>query len=343
MSVRGLGRIQGCHVVAIPYPRRGHINPMMNVCTLLASEGLTITFVVTEEWLSLIGSGSGSESAPSTPNLRFRTIPNVIPLDLTGGSDFVGFFEAVSTKMEAPFDQLLDQLQPPATCIMADTFLTWAIAKGNRRNIPVALLWPMSSSMFSLHYHYHLLDAGGHLPVSFENISERKDEIITYIPGFPAIRLGDLPSIYFGKNEIKNRVLEAFSWVTKTQFILSTSFYELQPHVIDTLRGLLPIPIYPIGPSIPFMLLQDTITPPSEILDGNAVDYLKWLDCQPKNSVLYVSFGSFLSTSASQMHEIAMGLHTSGVRCLWVARDEALNLQETCGEMGLVVPWCDHS
>ncbi|KAJ4978470.1 hypothetical protein NE237_009250 [Protea cynaroides] len=41
------------------------------------------------------------------------------------------------------------------------------------------------------------------------------------------------------------------------------------------------------------------------------------------------------------MHEIAMGLHSCEVPYLWVARGEASNLQETCGEMGLVIPWCD--
>ncbi|XP_042513946.1 UDP-glycosyltransferase 87A1-like [Macadamia integrifolia] len=338
MSFSGLEKITGCHVVAIPYPGRGHINPMMNVCTLLASRGLAVTFVVTEKWLILLRPGSGS--APNTLNIQFRSIPNVIPSELTRGSDFAGFFEAVCTKMEAPFDQLLDQLHPPATSIIADTFLAWSVAVGNRRNIPVALLWPMAPSLFSFHYHCHLLVASGHLSIPFENISERKDEIITYIPGIPAIRLGGLPSIYTRKNEIIKRILEAFSWVTKAQFILSTSFYELQAHVIDTLRGILPIPIYPIGPSIPFMLLENRVTP-SETSSGNAVDYFKWLDCQPKNSVLYVSLGSFLSASATQMHEIAMGLQTSGVRYLWIARAEALNLQETCGEMGLVVPWCD--
>ncbi|XP_043725898.1 UDP-glycosyltransferase 87A1-like [Telopea speciosissima] len=342
MSLSGLERITGCHVVAIPYPGRGHINPMMNVCALLASKGLAITFVVTEEWLSLIGPGSGSAS--NTPNIRFRSIPNVIPSELNRGSDFAGFFEAVCTKMKSPFDQLLDRLHPPATCIIADTFLAWAVTVGNRRNIPVALFWPMAPSLFSLHYHCQFLVACGHLSIPFENISERKDEIITYIPGIPAIRLGDLPSIYTRKNEIIKRVLEAFSWVTKAQFILFTSFYELQSHTIDTLRGIVPTPIYPLGPSIPFMALQDTIThseSQSKSSNGDAMDYLKWLDCQPKNSVLYVSLGSFLSTSAAQMREIAMGLQSSGVRYLWIARGEALNLQETCGEMGLVVPWCD--
>ncbi|XP_042513520.1 UDP-glycosyltransferase 87A1-like [Macadamia integrifolia] len=337
MSRNGIDRIPGLHVVAMPFPGHGHINPMMNVCTLLASKGLAITFVVTEEWLSLIGSGS----APNTPNIRFQTIPNVIPSELTRGSDYTGFIEAVCTEMEAPFDQLLDRLEQSATCIIADSFLAWAVAIGNRRNIPVTLLWSMAPSLFSLRYHYHLLVAHGHLPVPVEKFSERKDEIITYIPGIPAIRFGDLPPIYTRKNEILKRVLEAFSWVTKAQFILFTSFYELQPHVIDTLRGILPIPIYPVGPSIPFMSLQDTVKP-SEARNGNpAVDYFKWLDCQPKNSVLYVSLGSFLPVSATQMHEIAMGLHISGVRYLWVARGEASNLEETCGEMGLVVPWCD--
>ncbi|XP_042513519.1 UDP-glycosyltransferase 87A1-like isoform X2 [Macadamia integrifolia] len=337
LTLSGLARIPACHMVAIPYPGRGHINPIMNACTILASKGLAITFVVTEEWLSLIGSGS----APNISNSRFQSIPNVIPSELNRGSDFTSFVEAVCKKMEAPIDQLLDRIEPPATCIIADSTSGWAVAIGNRRNIPVTLLWPMAPSLFSLRYHYHLLVAHGHLPVPAEKFSERKDEIITYIPGIPAIRFGDLPSIYTRKNEILKRVLEAFSWLTKAQFILFTSFYELQPHVIDTLRGIFPIPIYPLGPSIRFMSLQDTGTP-SEASNGNpAVDYFKWLDSQPKNSVLYVSLGSFLPMSATQMHEIAMGLHISGVRYLWVARGEASNLQETCCEMGLVVPWCD--
>ncbi|PQM41084.1 hypothetical protein Pyn_02026 [Prunus yedoensis var. nudiflora] len=51
--------------------------------------------------------------------------------------------------------------------------------------------------------------------------------------------------------------------------------------------------------------------------------------------------GSFLSVSSAQMDEIAAGLCDSGVRFIWVARGETSRLKEVCGDMGLVVPWCD--
>lgn len=71
--------------------------------------------------------------------------------------------------------------------------------------------------------------------------------------------------------------------------------------------------------------------------------YLQWLDSQPHNSVLYISQGSFLSVSHAQLEEIIAGVHASGVRFLWVAREEADRIQKQCGGggKGLVVPWCD--
>lgn len=129
-----------CHVVAVPYPGRGHVNPMMNLCKQLASRkqhDFLITFVVTEEWRGLIG------SQPVPDNVRFATLPNVIPSEHGRANDFAGFLEAVSTKLEAPFEQLVYRLEPQVTAIMADCYVVWAVGFGNRKNIPVALLWPM--------------------------------------------------------------------------------------------------------------------------------------------------------------------------------------------------------
>ncbi|XP_059429334.1 UDP-glycosyltransferase 87A2-like [Corylus avellana] len=147
------------HVVAMPYPGRGNINPMMNLCKLLAlrrPQHILVTFVVTEEWLGFIGSD------PKPSNIRFATVPNVIPSELGRAKDFPGFLEAVSTKMEAPFEDLLDRLELPVTAILADTYVFWAIGVGNRRNIPVASLWPMSATVFSVLHHFELLVQHGH-------------------------------------------------------------------------------------------------------------------------------------------------------------------------------------
>lgn len=160
-----------------------------------------------------------------------------------------------------------------------------------------------------------------------------------YIPGISSIRLVDLPYINVEKGEpVFNRILEAISLVPKSHCLLFTSFYELENNVIDCLRAKLQLPIYHVGPTIPYMTLQDLLP---KATDHSNMDYFVWLDSQQKSSVLYISLGSFLSVSGPQMDEIAIGLRTSGVCFLWVARRDAMRLQEVSGSMGLVVPWCD--
>ncbi|XP_047311319.1 zeatin O-glucosyltransferase-like [Impatiens glandulifera] len=48
---------------------------------------------------------------------------------------------------------------------------------------------------------------------------------------------------------------------------------------------------------------------------------LEWLDKQPPNSVIYVSFGSSTTMSHEQINELAIGLEESKQRFLWVLRD----------------------
>ncbi|VVA16494.1 PREDICTED: UDP-glycosyltransferase [Prunus dulcis] len=291
-----------CHVVAVPYPGRGHINPMMNLCKLLASHkaDILITFVVTEEWHGFIG----SEAKPD--NVRFATVPNVIPSELVGASDMDGFIEAIMTNMEAPFELLLGRLEQPPVLIVANTFLPWAIHVGNRRNVPAASFWQIPASVFSVFQHFNLLAENGHFPV---DLLERGNERVDYIPGVSSTRLVDLPHFMDGSfPNILRHIHEDFSWVPKAQYLLFPSIYELETQVLDVLRAKFSLP---------------------------------WLDSQPCSSVLYISMGSFLSVSSAQMDEITAGLRESGVWFIWVARGETGRLKEVCGDMGLVVPWCD--
>jgi hypothetical protein len=137
---------------------------MLNLCRLLAArDGVTITVVVTEEWLGLLGAPAALPDLG--PRVRFEAIPNVIPSEHGRANDMVGFLEAVYTKMAAPFEQLLDRLPPPApVAIVADVFVPWTVGVGARRGMPVCLMCPISATMFAVQYSFHLLPpaaAGG--------------------------------------------------------------------------------------------------------------------------------------------------------------------------------------
>ncbi|KAM7256806.1 hypothetical protein ACFE04_012547 [Oxalis oulophora] len=313
-----------CHVVAMPYPGQGHINPMMNFCKLLVSRknDILITFVVTEEWLGFIGSD------PKPDNIRFSSIPNVIPSDKLKSLSFNGFYEAVITKMGAPFEQLLDRLQPPVNAIIGDIEIFSPIRIANQRNIPVASFWTMSASFFSMLYRYELCAQN---QPSRLTLLEHEDSI----PGISSAEVDDLRIIIRRDDpRMLELALDCISNVQNSQYLLFNSVYELEHQVIDALKLKYPFHVDTIGPAIPYVDLNS---------NSYEADYLQWLDKQTKNSVLYISLGSFLTVPKSQMDEILAGLRKSGVRFLWVARDETTRLNELIGDdrIGCVVEWCD--
>ncbi|KAI3434260.1 uncharacterized protein J3R85_006726 [Psidium guajava] len=334
LSQSQAGAARAVHVMAIPYPGRGHINPMMNFCKLLASRtpDVLITFVVTEEWLGFIG------SEPKPDAVRFATIPNVIPSERVRAENFPVFIEAVMTKMEAPVERLLDRLEPPVTAILADTYLFWAVRIGNKRKISVGSFWTMSVSVFSVFHHFDLLVQNNHFPI---DLAERGDELVNYIPGLPPTRLVDLPTFFEGKGRATlHRALECFPWVPKAQYVIFTTCYVLEASVVDALKAELSLPIYTVGPLIPYLELNTTSSPLAS--QNDRPSYFQWLDSQPEASVLYISLGSFLSVSSDQMEELAAGVQSSGVRFLWVSRHGDTWVEDgACGNRGLVVPWCD--
>ncbi|WJX63658.1 7-deoxyloganetin glucosyltransferase [Trifolium repens] len=317
------------HVVAMPFPGRGHINPMLNFCKILASRKpnkILITFVVTEEWLGYIGAD------PKPEAIRFTTIPNVIPPEREKAADFPGFYEAVMTKMEEPFELLIDQLEPTVNVIIGDVELRWPVAVANRRNIPVASFWTMSASFYSMLHNLDVFSRTDQLTV------DKLDERAGNIPGISSLHTEDLRTVlHENDHRVLRLALECISKVPNANYLLLTTVQELEAETIDTLKSIFPFPIYPIGPSIPYLELEEKNLANT---DHNH-DYIKWLDSQPSESVLYISLGSFLSVSSAQMDVIVEALNSSGIRYLYVARGETPRLKEKCGDKGMVIPWCD--
>ncbi|XP_023913017.2 UDP-glycosyltransferase 87A1 [Quercus suber] len=326
-------------MVAIPFPCQSHINAMMGVCKSFSSKqgrGILITFVVTEEWHSCICGSDPSKLNDNSNTIRFATIPNVFEREKVG--DFGPFNEVVKAKMEAPVEELLDRLDPPVDRIIADFELQWPLDFAIRKEIPIASFWSMSASFFSMLHRYYVFTQHHHLPLHF---IDQEDKHVENIPGISSTHLEDL-RILFHVNNPKGmeQLMNCFSMVSKTQYLLVNSFNELEAQAFDSLKATFPFPVYPIGPTNRCLELK--LDQHSSFTTTSTIDYLKWLDSQPRGSVLYVSFGSFFELSSTQMDEFAVALCNSGVRFLWVTRGEASRLKETCGgDKGLVVPWCD--
>ena len=171
---------------------------------------------------------------------------------------------------------------------------------------------------------------------------DQGEEHVDNILGISSNHLEDLRTV-FHENDPRGMemVMECISKGSKAQYLLINSVYELEPQAFDTLKAIFHFPVYPIGPAIRYMEFELEHSSSITTTSDNNPDYLKWLDSQSAGSILYISLGSFFVLTDTQMDEFAAALRNSGVRFLWVARGEASRLKESCGDTGLVVPWCD--
>ncbi|KAL5818260.1 hypothetical protein ACOSQ3_022158 [Xanthoceras sorbifolium] len=270
-----------CHVVAMPYLARGHINPLLILSKLLVSkkDDILITFVLTEVY------GCRCRTIASEvfrPNIRFATISNnVIPSAQLQVADVITFFRAVKL-MATPFEQILDRLDPPLTTIITDILLPFVIEAGYNRSILVALFWAPSATTFTILYHVHLFDKG--IPV---NMEENGNDVVDFIPGISSIRVADLPRVF-----LKTIKYSPYS---------SAMFTKLE------------YPVYSVGPLIPYYELDCKSS-----TNGNdqVPHYIEWRISQPASSVLYILMKSLFSISSAQMDEMVAGLKISGVQFL---------------------------
>ena len=164
------------------------------------------------------------------------------------------------------------------------------------------------------------------------------DEQAENIPAISSLHIEDIRTV-LRKNDhqVLQLALGCISKVPRANYLLLTTVQELEAETIDSLKSIFPFPIYPIGPSIPYLEVEVN----NLANTGQSQHYIKWLDSQPSESVLYISLGSFLSVSNAQMDEIVEALNNSGIRYLYVARGETSRLKDKCGDKGMVIPWCD--
>ncbi|RLM60244.1 hypothetical protein C2845_PM14G16040 [Panicum miliaceum] len=131
------------------------------------------------------------------------------------------------------------------------------------------------------------------------------------LPGYALIHAHEPPRSMLAdrSSESYTGLLAMAKEVRVVDGILVNTFRDLEPALGDGLEGL-EVPIHPVGPLVLTRLVA---------VDRDH-ECLRWLDQQPRRSVVYVSFGSGGTLTWQKTAELALGLEFSHRRFIWVVK-----------------------
>ncbi|KAL1365994.1 hypothetical protein HN51_013914 [Arachis hypogaea] len=301
------------HILMVPYPSQGHLNPMLQFSKRLSTKGVTSTLVITK----FISKSMHLHQLSSLPSsIQFDTISDGYD---QGGfshaesiSSYVSTMKTIGSKsLKELIKKYNESSQHPIDCIVYDGLLAWVLDVAKEFGIIGATFF---THMCAVDYTFYCVHNGIlKVPVS---------EVPINIEGLPLLELKDTPSFvcnpafypaYF------DMVMNQFSNVDKADLLLVNSFYKLEHQVVDSMSKL--CPMLTIGPTIPYAYLDKAILNDTENnlnLFQLELTHSNWLNQKAPRSVIYVSFGSMVSFTSKQMEELAFGLIATGFNFLWV-------------------------
>lgn len=311
-------------MVVLPLPTRGHVNPMMHFCKILAAQGLSITFVNSEHNDSLVV--HTEREALQRLGIRLEVLPDGLPAHVDRTTHVLDLCESLFSAMPRPFEALLARLlhhDPAPSCILADTWLTFTLDAASKFGLPHANFWTQSAASFAS----LLMVANG----SYTGPSQGEP----HIPGALSLKEEDMNTFarcYDRSNFMFRFVTGGFDRLNESRWIFINSFHELECETLEALRkkeGL--HTLLDVGPLLSSSLLThdeaDSYYPQTNDVStiwAEEEDCLTWLDQFEPKSVVFVSFGSLALVTSQQIEEIALGLEASGHPFLWVTRPDLI-------------------
>jgi len=318
--------VSDIHVLVLPYPVQGHINPMLQFGKRLAH----------------IGGGGGVRCTLAITPYLLRQCQDPCPgavhlVEISDGFDSAGFEEvgdvaAYLAGMESAGSRTLDELLRseaekgrPIHAVVYDAFLQpWVPRVARLHGAACVSFFTRAAAVNVAYSRVGKIEEG--LPAGFE-----AEDLPTFLT---------LPLPY------QDMLLSQFVGLDAVDHVLVNSFHELQPQesaYMESTWG-----AKTVGPTVPSAYLDKRITDDVSygfhLYTPMTATTKAWLDAQPPRSVTYVSFGSMATPGPTEMAEMAEGLHSSGKAFLWVVRaSEASKIpdgfQERVGGRGLVVTW----
>jgi coniferyl-alcohol glucosyltransferase len=317
------------HAAIVASPGMGHLIPTMELAKRLATHhGFEVTiFIVTATTTTAGSLDSESNTTKSnilqqTSNLNSLKSLNIIVTPFVDVSDkldpnkpsLLGQRIMFTLIESLPFirSQILSMKFPPSVLIV-DIFSSIAL--------PMARDLHMSSYVFfSTNAWFTAVTI--HIPFMTKEVllKHANDHEPLLIPGCESIQFEDtLETLVSPCGSIHEGLLNMIRDMLSSDGILINTWQDLEPAATkavvehDILGRFTKGPVYLVGP-----LVRNNVEQVEKREGENLI--LSWLDKQPVESVIFLSFGSGGTMSECQMKELAYGLELSKQRFIWVVR-----------------------
>nr|GEX58882.1 anthocyanidin 3-O-glucosyltransferase 5-like [Tanacetum cinerariifolium] len=289
------------HIAIIASPGMGHLIPVLLLGNRLANYHdlqITILAVTTQtlpvELLSTLNDANNI-------NLIKIPLPDISSL-LQPSDTVVTQLAIMMREARQSIRSSICSMTPHPHVLICDLFSSESLPIAEEFHMQKYVYVPCFARFLSLTTYLHVLDK----------------EVKGQIPGCEPVRCEDVPDPMLDRTnrQYDEYVRMGIDFTTLSDGILVNTWRDMDHASLDALkynedlRSVVKVPVYDIGP-----LTRDADPTGS---DGNKV--IEWLDMQPCDSVLFVSFGSGGTLSAEQITELAWGLELSQQRFVWVVR-----------------------
>ncbi|KAI5079792.1 hypothetical protein GOP47_0005271 [Adiantum capillus-veneris] len=340
------------HVIAVPCAFFGHITPFMDLCHLLAGNGMLVTLITTPRFKDRITIEEGADIRVGLVDDRlppsYRPSINDIP-------NYLHHFELMRWPVQHYLVALCSEASTlPLTCLISDSHLGWTQDISDDLGIPRVCFLTSSTIEFSAIFHQPLLVSMGVLPLKARtDDTNPSSDIISCIPGVPPVHRTEMLTFqqvedssdfefqYFSRN--CGRAAEA-------ERLLTTSFYDLEIPMVEALSKS-KVNVKPIGPMVLLINKLGACSTNRHTKPLPKVEkWEQWLDKQEAKSVIYIAFGSVANLTEKEVKAIAGGLELAESKFIWALREGLVEgmddpfpvgFRERAEQegRGLVVPW----
>ncbi|KAK7845992.1 udp-glucose iridoid glucosyltransferase [Quercus suber] len=271
-------------LVLLPCPFQGHINPMLQLGTILHCRGFSITIVHTQ---------FNSPNPSNHPNFKFNPIPDGLSAEDISSGDIVSLIQKLNVNCKSHLREYLSQLMigrqgshDDIVCIIYDELMYFTEAVAKFLKLPTIILHFVSQDL---------------------------------VPNLHPLRFKDLPFPLNRNLEKFSQVInDIYKMRTSSSAVIWNTMDCLERSSLACIQQQCQVPNLPIGP----MHKLGPASPSSSLLKEDT-NCMAWLGKQTKNSVIYVSLGSIASMNEKELAEMAWGLANSQKPFLWVVRPDS--------------------